>query len=157
MMIFFSSGTCLAASNPTTSANPCSLCLHRFDHCKATFIYIIIIYKKYSVIINKGMMKMLKIIISIIIQFPFITNAMLQCQVSLCTAGILLSHFASLPSNKKNLITRFQITLKNDPCFQIASFPLTPFNSQSVELKNCKRENQTSLLENAVATAKFRY
>ena len=74
MMIFFSSGTCLAASNPTTSANPCSLCLHCFDHCKAIFIYIIIIYKKYSVIINKGMMKMLKIIISIIIQFPFITN-----------------------------------------------------------------------------------
>ena len=78
MMIFFSSGTCLAASNPTTSADPCSLCLHRFDHCKAIFIYIIIIYKKYSVIINKGMMKMLKIIISIIIQFPFITNVTMQ-------------------------------------------------------------------------------
>ena len=78
MMIFFSSGTCLAASNPITSANPCSLCLHRFDHCKAIFIYIIIImYKKYFVIINNGMMKMLKIIIStvIIIQFPSITNA----------------------------------------------------------------------------------
>ena len=79
-MVFFSSGTCLAASNPTTSANPCYLCLHRFDHCNTIFIYIIIIYKKYSVITNKGMMKMLKIIISIIIQFPFITNVTMPGQ-----------------------------------------------------------------------------
>ena len=64
-MISFSSGTCLAASNPITSANPCFLCLHRFDHCNTIIFYIIIImYKKYSVTINNGMIKMLKIIIS---------------------------------------------------------------------------------------------
>ena len=113
--------------------------------------------KKYSVIINNGMMKMLKIIIStvIIIQFPFITNARLASAPLEFSSPILPRCRQTKRTSSQGF--KVQITLKNDPCFQIASFPLVPFNSQSVELKNCNRENKTSLLENAVALAKFRY
>ena len=120
------SGTCLAAPAPASPADSCSLRLHRFNNCQP-FTSIIIrpflhCFQDFS---------LLSSIISNFCQHhdndhrdnDYHNNDHHDNdddhhdlhndhddnhddKISLATGGVLLFHFASLPSNKKNLITR---------------------------------------------------